>query len=66
MTPDELKSTRHQLGLTQRQLGEALGYNEKDASTVRRWEYGARAIPPMAALLLRYMAKYGLPARALD
>lgn len=66
MTPAELKSIRHQLGLTQRQLGEALGYNERDASTVRRWEYGHRTIPPVVALLLRYMARYGLPARALD
>jgi transcriptional regulator with XRE-family HTH domain len=65
VTPEELKSIRHHLGLTQRQLGEALGYREKDASTVRRWEYGARAIPPVVALLLRYMAKYGLPDSAL-
>lgn len=66
MTPDELKSLRHQMGLTQRELGEALGYQDAGATTIRRWEYGTRAIPPVAALLLRYMAKYGLPDSALD
>lgn len=66
MTPDEIKSIRHRLGLTQRQLGEVIGYREKDASTIRRWETGARQITPIAALLLRYMEKYGLPKNSLS
>lgn len=66
MTPAEVKAARLALGLTQRKLGDVIGYREQDASTIRRWETGAREITPIAALLLRYMVKYGLPDVALD
>lgn len=70
MTPAEVKSHRKALGLTQRQLGEVIGQQERDASTIRKWEApedrkSHRPIPPGLALLLRYMVRYGLPDRAL-
>lgn len=69
MTPAEVKALRKSLGLTQRELGEVFGYAEADARTIRRWESKAatgRAITPIAALLLRYMVRYGLPDEALE
>jgi transcriptional regulator with XRE-family HTH domain len=42
MTPEELKSRRALLGLTQSQLAREL---EVDAITVSRWERGVRPIP---------------------
>lgn len=41
MTPDELRSRRAKLGLTQAELASALG---RPLATVRNWEQGRRAI----------------------
>jgi DNA-binding transcriptional regulator YiaG len=35
MTPDQIRTARHALGMTHRQFGEALGVQEQ---TARRWE----------------------------
>jgi len=42
MTPVELKTIRQNLGLSQRKLGEALGYSGR---SIRHWESGQREIP---------------------
>lgn len=61
MTPDTLKSIRKELGLTQSELGRALGLSGKDPGhTVRMWELGKRPITGPVALCLQYMQKYGL------
>jgi DNA-binding transcriptional regulator YiaG len=45
MTPAELKSARKRLGMTQRQLAEALRLKGKDpTATVRAWENERRPI----------------------
>ena len=52
---DHLKMLREGLGLTQRQVGEACGYEGESAeTTVRHWEKG-RSYPP--ADKLRALAK---------
>ena len=38
MTPDEIRTARHSLGMTHRQFGHALGVQEQ---TARRWEIDA-------------------------
>jgi transcriptional regulator with XRE-family HTH domain len=48
MTPAELKALRYALGLSQRELGEALGYTGAHvAQTIRRYEDGHRPMPPL-------------------
>ena len=42
MTPNELKTARKALGLSQREMGLEL---EVDPRTVRRWEAGPQAVP---------------------
>lgn len=49
MTPDQLKSIRERLGLTQAQLATKLGVTR---NTINRWEMGLHPIPPLAATLL--------------
>ena len=39
MTPEEIKSLRKELGLTQKELGDLIGAN---AESVARWERGER------------------------
>lgn len=50
MNPDELKTRRETLGMTQAQLAEALGV---DVMTVSRWERGARPLSPLLPLALK-------------
>ena len=46
MTGEELKKYRILRHLTQRQLGEMLGYTGRSAeNTVQKWEYGTQPIP---------------------
>ena len=46
MTGEELKKARIRACLTQRHLGELLGYKGKSAeTTVQNWEYGKQPIP---------------------
>lgn len=49
MTPDELRSRRQALGLTQKQLGESLGIPDK---TIARWEQGVFPIQHAVMLTL--------------
>ena len=46
MSPQGLRSQRLALGMTQGELGKALGLGPRDPGrTVRRWELGERKIP---------------------
>jgi len=46
MTGEEVKRLRIRQCITQKQLGEMLGYTGKAAETVvQKWEYGERPIP---------------------
>lgn len=49
MTPTELRTRRNALGLTQKQLGEAIAIPE---NTIARWEQGAMPIRHGALLSL--------------
>ena len=49
MTPDELRQRRQALGLTQKQLGEAIGVPDK---TIARWEQGVFPIRHAVMLTL--------------
>lgn len=47
---EQLRAMRQQAGLTQKQLGLAVGYNENNASrNVRGWESG-KSLPPITKL----------------
>lgn len=50
MKPEELKTTRKELGLTQAQFANLVGV--ADGRTVRRWEDGSREIPGTVIILL--------------
>ena len=46
MTGDELRRARIRKCLTQKRLGQMLGYKDLTADTVvQKWEYGERPIP---------------------
>jgi DNA-binding transcriptional regulator YiaG len=55
MSPQELRTIRHALGLSQAGLAELVG--AQSARTVRRWECGDRAIPAPVAILLRLVTR---------
>jgi transcriptional regulator with XRE-family HTH domain len=64
MTGRELKAIRHQLGLTTRELGAALGYrgNANTLSVaIRLYESGKRPIPPWIARLVAMFGRHGVP-----
>lgn len=66
MTPNEIEELRRQLGLSQAGLADVMGLTPKTGRrTVARWEHGEIDISGPAAVLLRYMIKYGLPDVAL-
>jgi len=54
VTPTDYKALRLKMGMTQTQLGEALGIS---ANTVARRERGERHIGPEAAMAIRCLAK---------
>lgn len=61
MTPEQLKSIRLDLGLTQSEFGRVLGLSGADPSrTVRLWEAGSRPISGPVQLCLAYIVKFGL------
>jgi len=53
MTPAELKTIRQNLGLSQRKLGEALGYSGR---SIRHWESGQREIPKTVEMAIKAYA----------
>ena len=63
MTPEQIKSARQQLGLSQAALARILGL--ADDRIIRRWEAGTVAITGPARLCLRYLLKYG-PLSAVE
>ena len=62
MTPDQLKSWRLRLGLTQEQAAEALGVTR---SGVQHWEYGRREIPRYIELACKAVEADSPPADAV-
>ncbi len=52
---EEVRKSRHLLGLTQKELGEALGIA---GNTVARWERGERQCPPHVSLALKYLKEH--------
>lgn len=54
MTPEQLKTRRAALGLTQAQLATQLGIT---VSTVAKWEQAIHPIPPLASKLLRTLTR---------
>ena len=44
MTADELRTARERLGLSQKEVAQALGV---DLRSYRRWELEERAVPPL-------------------
>lgn len=58
MTPTELKQLRHSLGLSQREMTEAMGL--KSYRSVQRMEAGEQPIEGAVLRVLEYMQKYGL------
>ena len=55
MTPEELKSARHALGLSAE--GFASWVNVQSGRTVRKWEAGDRDIPGPVAVLVKAAMK---------
>jgi len=55
MSPDQFKSARAKLGLTQAGLAAALGLAKNGVRTVRRYEAGTRTIPGPVVLAMKYL-----------
>lgn len=56
MTPEDLKKIRHALGMTQSELGRALGLAPNNAGRILRcWEAGDAAVSGPAQVALTYM-----------
>jgi transcriptional regulator with XRE-family HTH domain len=59
-SPDDLRRIRERLGLSQRELADALGFTPNGTATIRAWETGERdGTPfrptPLAVMALRYL-----------
>lgn len=64
MTGDELRAIRRALGLSLKDFGRALGYTGSPNTIsvqVRRYEAGARDIPPWIARLATMYERHGIP-----
>ena len=55
MTKDEIRAARQALGMSQSQLGKAVG--GANARTVRRWESGESQVPGSVAKLLERLVE---------
>jgi len=55
MAPEEMKRIRRHLGLTQRQLAEALKLGADGGRRIRRWEDGEIEISGPAAVAMKLM-----------
>jgi DNA-binding transcriptional regulator YiaG len=65
MTPAEMKEARQALGMTQKQLAEALELDGPYAKhTVRSWENGKRGIGGPVRVAIRLLLKHQKPKRA--
>jgi hypothetical protein len=64
MTPKQFVTHRHKLGLSQAELGRALGFKGDGVNrTVRRFELGETDIPgPVANLMLAMLAGFRPPS----
>jgi transcriptional regulator with XRE-family HTH domain len=59
MTKEEVRAARLELGLTQRQLAEALDFSATHSdATVRGWEAGRRVVGGPEGVAIRYMLKF--------
>ena len=52
MTPEEFKHSRHDLGLTQQAMADALAVTKR---AVQMWEAGDRPVNGTAALLMEHL-----------
>lgn len=57
MNLEELRAARRKLGLTASGLAKALRLGKGGDRTVRRWEYGERAIPGPVQVAIEMMLK---------
>lgn len=55
MTPEQFKTARQSINLTQRQLARMWGMGANGERTVRRWEAGERPVNPIAAYCIALM-----------
>jgi DNA-binding transcriptional regulator YiaG len=55
MTPADIKSARHRLGISQAGLAEALRLGPNGERTVRRWETGDVPVTGPASVAIEYM-----------
>ena len=65
MTGPEFAAIRKSLGLSTVQWGRALGYTGNDNTVsvgIRRYESGARPLPPWIARLATMYGRHGVPA----
>jgi len=56
MTPGELVALRVRMGMSQRELGEAIGWRRNN---IESWELNERGPPPAAVVKLRAIAQTG-------
>lgn len=64
MTGEEMKTIRHELGLSTVQLGRAFGYGGEDNTAsvmIRKYESGGRPIPVYLQRLLEMYRRHGVP-----
>lgn len=52
MTPDDMKAARRELRISQRQLGDEIGYTRE---SIAEFERGGRPIPLVVALAVRWL-----------
>lgn len=57
MTPDEFRTARKSLGLTQHALAEALRMGKWGFQTVAKWEKGEAPIPGPVSVAIELMQK---------
>lgn len=62
MSPAALRAIRDHLGLTQTEMGRALGYSGPNTrQTVHRYETGEREAPPWIIRLAEMYRRHGIP-----
>ena len=55
MTPEQFRTSRNNLGLSQRQLAEVWSMGANGERTIRRWEQGDTPVNPVAAYCIQMM-----------